>query len=343
MRIGIPRALLYYKYYPMWVSFLEALGFEVVVSGPTNRVIVERGIASSIDEECLPCKVFKGHVLDLLDRVDALFIPRIKSVEEKKSFTCPRHVAMPDCSRNSLRGLPVPPIISPYLFLYKRSVFESYLDVSHELGMDEQSVLDALNLSLEVQARFSRFKEMTARVDALMRAYDSHSVDFRAVGRDEGFDSNSCMASEGVSKPKIGVVGHPYILYDSFISMNLIRKLEKLGFAVVTGEMLNEDVVLSSYDRIIRWMHWTYEKEILGAANYFLESSGFLGLVYVASFGCGPAALIGESIVRYAARFRDKVMLHLVIDEHTAEAGMVTRLEAFADMVYMKTKAKGRT
>lgn len=30
IRIGIPRALLYYQYYPMWQTFFEELGAEVV-------------------------------------------------------------------------------------------------------------------------------------------------------------------------------------------------------------------------------------------------------------------------------------------------------------------------
>ncbi len=38
-RVGIPRALLYHQYYPMWRTFFEHLGAEVVVSKPTLVVI----------------------------------------------------------------------------------------------------------------------------------------------------------------------------------------------------------------------------------------------------------------------------------------------------------------
>ncbi|MBU2609087.1 MAG: hypothetical protein KKF26_07200, partial [Chloroflexi bacterium] len=40
IRVGIPRALLYYQYYPAWKTFFEELGAEVVVSAPTSQAAV---------------------------------------------------------------------------------------------------------------------------------------------------------------------------------------------------------------------------------------------------------------------------------------------------------------
>jgi predicted nucleotide-binding protein (sugar kinase/HSP70/actin superfamily) len=51
--IGLPRALLYYKFVSMWTSFFQLLGCEVVISPDTNRQILEWGIQHSIDENCL--------------------------------------------------------------------------------------------------------------------------------------------------------------------------------------------------------------------------------------------------------------------------------------------------
>jgi len=34
LKIGIPQALLYYEYFPLWKNFLEGLGAEVIISGP---------------------------------------------------------------------------------------------------------------------------------------------------------------------------------------------------------------------------------------------------------------------------------------------------------------------
>ncbi|MCL5987236.1 MAG: acyl-CoA dehydratase activase-related protein [Actinobacteria bacterium] len=323
-RIGIPRGLLYYKYYPMWITFFEELGYQVVVSRPTNKKILDTGIRNSLDEVCLPFKAFTGHVIELVDKVEYLFIPRIRSVEEKKSFTCPRFVAAPDVMLNTLGNHRVPTIISPYISLYTQPMVESYLEVGLELRIKKNRIEEALNLSLLAQEDFCRFKERAISAKNLLDKFQKMDMDFETEKKDED-NSNTV--------PKIGLIGHPYIIYDSLISMNLISKLISMDFDVITAEMIKEDTAISNYRDIINWMHWTYEKEILGAAATLLKDPNVFGLIYIASFGCGPAALIGDAIIRAAKEHRDKITLHLIIDEHTGEAGIITRLEAFADMI----------
>ena len=40
-RVGIPRALAYYTYFPVWKAFLEGIGASVVLSRPTTRQILD--------------------------------------------------------------------------------------------------------------------------------------------------------------------------------------------------------------------------------------------------------------------------------------------------------------
>jgi len=63
IRVGIPRALLYYQYYPMWKTFFEALGAEVIVSPATTQTMLANGSSRVVADTCLPVKVFLGHVL----------------------------------------------------------------------------------------------------------------------------------------------------------------------------------------------------------------------------------------------------------------------------------------
>ncbi len=83
VRAGIPRALLYYEYYPAWQTFFEELGAEVVVSPPTTQVILVEGSSRVVTDTCLPVKVFCGHVLTLVNKCDYIFIPAIRSVKSK--------------------------------------------------------------------------------------------------------------------------------------------------------------------------------------------------------------------------------------------------------------------
>ena len=72
-----------------------------------------------------------------------------------------------------------------------------------------------------------------------------------------------------------------------------------------------------------------------GTAGHYLKDNNIDGLITVNSFGCGPDSLMIEKIVRKAKDY-NKPLLCLTIDEHTGEAGFVTRLEAFVDMLYRK-------
>ena len=80
MKIGIPRALLYYRYGLLWETFFQELGHTPVVSPPTNKDILLRGEQLSIDENCLSAKLFFGHAAMLEGKCDALFVPRIANL-----------------------------------------------------------------------------------------------------------------------------------------------------------------------------------------------------------------------------------------------------------------------
>ena len=63
IKIGIPRALLYYRYGVLWKYFLKKLGLNVILSPETNQTILDLGINNSIDESCLSSKIYLGHAL----------------------------------------------------------------------------------------------------------------------------------------------------------------------------------------------------------------------------------------------------------------------------------------
>ena len=110
MRVGIPRGLLYYQYYPMWRTFFDELGAEVVVSDPTNREAFTSGCSRMVEDICLPVKVYCGHVLSLSDKCDYMFIPSIISLEEKV-HSCPKFIGLPDLVKANVPECP--PLLDP--------------------------------------------------------------------------------------------------------------------------------------------------------------------------------------------------------------------------------------
>lgn len=133
----------------------------------------------------------------------------------------------------------------------------------------------------------------------------------------------------------MALIGHPYNIYDNYVSMNMIKRLCNMGITVATAEHLPERVVRSCAARLPKRLFWTLGQCMIGAAFHYLERADVSGMVHVAAFGCGPDSMTGELIER-RARALGVPFLNLTLDEHTGEAGVVTRLEAFLDMVRWK-------
>ena len=89
IKIGIPRAFLYYRYGVLWKSFFEKLGLNVVLSPETNREILNLGINNTIDECCLSYKIYIGHAIYLSEKCDYILVSRVCDYG-KKDKVCTR-------------------------------------------------------------------------------------------------------------------------------------------------------------------------------------------------------------------------------------------------------------
>jgi len=101
MKVGIPRALLYYRYGRFWEEFLTGLGAEVVVSRRTDKVLLQKGLGCVSSEICLPIKIMAGHIEELAGQVDVLFLPRLMWLEDKL-YACPKMIGIVDIARMML-------------------------------------------------------------------------------------------------------------------------------------------------------------------------------------------------------------------------------------------------
>ena len=115
VKVGIPRALLYYYYYPLWKTFFEGLGAQVILSSPSTKGILTDGLRFAVDEICLPVKLAFGHVLDLIGKVDYIFLPRLISIR-RNEYICPKFLGLPDMVRR-LAG--IPPLIDVNVNRYR--------------------------------------------------------------------------------------------------------------------------------------------------------------------------------------------------------------------------------
>ncbi|MBP7784622.1 MAG: hypothetical protein KA064_01325 [Firmicutes bacterium] len=307
--VGVPRALLFHEYGPLMLELLRQCGARAVLSPVTNKQILEAGLETCVDEACLPVKAFFGHAVYLAQQVDALFVPRFVSVE-RGAYICPKLMGLPDTIRARAPGAP--------------RIIDPCIDMSRGLGKTARSIAE---LAPALGVSGSRL------AIALMRSMKAASTN-----PDRRFDDGrTAAAGSGV---RIGVLGHDYNLNDPYISLDLVSKIRRLGAAPVTAGAY-------SHKETARWerqrtrsgakrLFWTFGRRLLGAAYRWLDTGEVDGIVHLASFGCGPESFIAE-VIQHEASERDSVPLMCVnIDEHSAEAGLSTRLEAFIDTVAMR-------
>ena len=149
---------------------------------------------------------------------------------------------------------------------------------------------------------------------------------------------------------KVGIVGELYAVVEPAINLDIMRRLNDLGvvaFSPITftrwidlGQRLNpfkkwhHKTCIKHAKPYVRYPLGGKTRESLGSVVEF-KREGWDGVVHLYPFTCMPE-IISRSILPQVSREHDMPVLSLVLDEHTGEAGIQTRLEAFIDLLERK-------
>ena len=304
--IGIPRILMFYEQFPLWAAFFARLRLRVVLSDKTNSRMIHRGLQEILAETCYPVKVAYGHMLDLIEKpVDLIFLPSVIDLEKdrgdaNRSYNCPYIQAIPFILKAAFESRAR--IMSPTIFMAreKRNLETQMMRIGRDLGKDREDITAAIAAGIEAQEDFER-----RRLQRGKEVLDGLTEDNEAVV----------------------VIGKPYNVHDTGLNLNISKKLRKLGVIAVPFDMLPLDTASlpPQYSNLV----WKNEQNLLRAAMIARDNRS-LCPVMITNYGCGPDA--------FFAKYLEETMgedpcLVLEVDEHSGDAGMVTRLEAFLDTV----------
>ena len=322
--IGFPRAMSYYTHYPFWYGFFNALGIEVVLSDKTTKETVSNGAALVVTETCLPVKIFVGHVLNLLDKgVQKIFVPSIQSIAPK-IYNCSKIRGLPDLIRNIIKR--DFELIEPTLDKSEKDqgLYKFLAESVACFGITDFDTIR--NASKEGWKLYNNFHVMARSGIPYKQAFKNALEGNIILDNDE----NEYMIS-------VAIAAHDYNIFDDHASMKIFDKLKKMGVKVYSSINLTDEKKMEGLNTLEQKMYWANELEMNGTAGHYLKDNKIDGLITVNSFGCGPDSLMVEKISRKAKEF-GKPLLILTIDEHTGEAGFITRLEAFVDMLFRKKR-----
>lgn len=326
MKIGIPRAMSFYSNYPFFFGFFTNLGIEIVLSDKTTKRTLSAGSALVVSETCLPVKVFIGHVLNLLDKgVDKIFVPSIQSIAPK-IYNCSKIRGLPDLVRNVIKR-DFEMIEATFDKSEKNQGLYEFLKESvAPFGIiDDKKIKEASKAGWKV---YNNFKVMTRS-----------GMDYKQA-MNYALQGKVFIQQQTKEYPiSVALVSHPYNIYDERTSMYVFDKLKDMDVKVYSANELTLEQMDEGINALGQSLYWANEHEMTGCAGHYLKDNKIDGIITLTAFSCGPDSLMIERITRKSRQF-NKPLLNLTIDEHTGEAGFITRLEAFVDMLYRKKRAK---
>jgi predicted CoA-substrate-specific enzyme activase len=308
-RIGIPYIFYFNEYLPFWVTLLSRLGFDIEVSPRTNRQIVDLGLEGVLSEACFPVKVAIGHIRYLKEKsVDSLFLPSFVNMNSKNDeyplgAACPHTQSIPYVGRAAVPGIEIlAPLVDMSLGMERLS--DGLSSVLRRFGVKRSELMKTMPEANQAQARF-------------------HGA-LRRKGEE---------VLAGLKEKAIVIVGRSYNALERGMNLRIPEKLATLGVMAIPVDMLP----LEGYRIAEDWpdMYWRSGQMMLRAARFLADHDKLYPIV-IGNFSCGPDSFI---LKYFKDELRGKPFLHIEIDEHSADAGAITRCEAFLDSIGHRNEA----
>jgi len=324
VRIGLPRALEFWSSLPLWTTFLRALGYQPVVSRPSDMGLFADGLPNvPSDTICFPAKLVHGHVLDLVaKKVDRILLPQLVSLPSehahfKATAVCPVIQGYPIVIRNGddPEGRYGIPLDTPTFHW-------------GDWGLARSQMVRWFSENWALSA-----KEVGAAFDAGLAAQRSYHKALETEGQ--------AVLDKARAEGTFAVVlaGRPYHA-DPLVNHNLSHHFTAMGIPVLTVESLPgiHDVDLAQLTRMETLNSW--HVRLLSAAMIASKEPA-LEMVQIVSFGCGHDATITDETSRLLAAHAGKDLLVLKLDEGDVKGPLSIRVKSFVETV--RERRSGRS
>lgn len=303
--VGVPFALMIHKFFPMANAFFTSLGYNVLLTKPTNEETIRLSQENARGETCYPVKLIYGHMKQLIDaKVDYIFLPTIHTMKHELS-----HVE------------------HNYGCVYMQTAAVS---IGKELGLEEKGITllsPVFDLDFGKEAMASAMvglgkilgisKPFCAK--ALLSGAMAVRKHTNAVEK-QGKQLLDCLKPED---KVLVLITRNYGVSDPILNMGIPDLLLERGIKVITlshlpGHSLD---ISGEYPNL----YWPFGQHILSGAKLIAHHPN-LYAVYLTNHGCGPDSMLSHL---FKKEMGDKPYLQIEVDEHFSKVGVVTRIEAF--------------
>jgi len=312
MRLGIPRGYFYYEYLEFIRMIFEGTDIELVEGYENNESIYAAGSEFCADEVCFPIKLFTGQIIFLLNRCDRVLVPRIMK-DCRGRLLCPKPPGLSELVCQTDYGGKLL-FTRPVYFNSRRKTKKSLWELCNKLGVSK----------IRFNENFERAYRRQLNISKGLRCMHTEAAwEFVPL----------TPAEDEIILPnvrKVFLAGHSYNVYDKFVNMDMMHKLDELGIETVTDKNVTQwlreyEIEKLGFSQVPFWEAFV---RIVGSALVLKDEVD--GIIYLSSSSCRLDAYITEKLKTYVD---DIPVMVLKLDEHRDEEDFDTKIEAFADFL----------
>ena len=355
MRVGMPHMG---NIYIPFKALCHHLNVDLVVPPVNNERTMSLGVRNSPEGLCIPFKLTLGNLIEASELgADILLVPAgygicrlgyYAKIQEQILRDLGYNIEMIQVgvSQQKLLGIlrmikrlsdnaPWSKIISAFRFgLAKLNTLDRIERVVHKIRAVEQIKGTANKLYIKA-------------IKAIDQADDYDTL--KSVETDCITQLNQITRNDRTQPLIVGITGEFYVVLEPFSNLDVEIELGKLGVEVRRTTFISEWTKFSLFlnplgmnekDRIHK-AAWPYLKRDIGGDGWesvgekVLHAKKYDGLVHLAPFTCMPE-VVAQNIM--PSTKENIPVLTILCDEQLAKPGMLTRLEAFVDLLERKRR-----
>lgn len=315
--VGLPYALLMHRMFPMVHTYFKELGYNVLLSQPTDEEIVALSQQYAVGETCYPVKLIYGHMAKLAEMgVDYIFLPTVRTMRHASTF-----------------------VAHPYGCVYMQT---AAISIAKNLKLEEKGIrvlspvfdLD-MGLPMMGKTMIGMGTMMGHLPPVVMKCMLKGANAMRRYLSNIHKWGQELLDDIGPDDKVLVLTTRPYGIADPVLNMHIPELLLERGYKVITNSQLpgDHDIDLSGdYPN----MYWPFGEHILSCAK-LIKNHPNLYMVYLVNHGCGPDTMLQHLV---ADEMGDKPYLQIEVDEHFSPVGVITRIEAFLNSLEHRPAAR---
>lgn len=306
--VGLNLTFTLNRLFPLYQAFFTSLGFRIILP---NEVDIN-GLENQHSSFCYPVEIAHGLFYNLLQKnTDYIFIPELYEMHvagcehhpKDSNATCVFISKEANYLSQAFKNHDLEnKLLHPYLNFAKgyRSAKKTFIDIGKQLGVkDKKKIESAFEFAVSTQEKTDH--DLLKMGDDFLAALEANP-----------------------DQSAIVIVGRDYNAFSEIANKGIPQKFASLGFKVIPFDILNcinEDI--SSYQS------WEAGKKILRVAHAIRKHPQMFA-AYITNYSCGPDSIL---VPLFREIMNSKPSLTLELDQHTADAGVNTRIDAFLDVI----------